>query len=140
MRITRRVKTVFISVSAPLLFVVAFVLVIVVYSTFHTPTEVDARTTGFAPQKIEIAEGETIHFVNRSSTMTQILCLGTDKRCDRSALLLQQLPPQVLQGPGLRIAPNQTKDVVFNTAGTFYITSTMVPGMNLTVTVDAGAD
>ena len=139
MRITKRVKTVFISVSAPLLFVVTIILVIVVYSTFHTSPEVVARTAGFAPQKIEIAEGETIHFVNRSSTMTQILCLDMDKRCDRSALLLQQLPPQILQSPGLRITPNQTKDVVFNTAGTFHITSTVVPGMNLTVTVDAGA-
>ena len=138
MRINKRVRILFISISAPLLFVVASVLVVAAYTTFHRPPEVDVLTTGFAPQKIEITEGETVHFVNRSST-AQILCLGMDKSCDRSAVLFLEMPPQALFSPGLRLAPHQTKDVVFDTDGTFTITSTVVPGMNLTVTVDAGA-
>jgi plastocyanin len=131
MRISKRVKTLFISFSAPLLFVVAFTLVIVGYNSFHKPPEVDVMTTGFVPQTIEITEGETIQFVNRSSTLTQILCLGIDKRCDPSALT-----PQGLKSPGVQIAPGQAKDVVFDTYGTFSVTSTAVPGVNLTVTVD----
>jgi plastocyanin len=132
MKISKRVKILLISISAPLMLVVAFVLVIAVYSSFHRPPEVDMMTTGFVPQSIEITEGETIHFVNRSSTITQILCLGLDKRCDRFALL-----PRGLKSPGVQIAPDQAKDVLFDTFGTFSITSTAVPGMNLKVTVDA---
>ena len=138
MRINKRVRILFISISAPLLFVVASVLVVAAYTTFHRPPEVDALTSSFAPQKIEISEGQSIHFVNRSSK-TQILCEGIDKRCDRPAALFLETPPQVLYSPGLRLAPEQTKDVVFDTDGTFTITSTVVPGMNMTVTVDAGA-
>lgn len=132
MKISKPVKILLISISAPLMLVVAFVLVIAVYSSFHRPPEVDMMTTGFVPQSIEITEGETIHFVNRSSTITQILCLGLDKRCDRFALL-----PRGLKSPGVQIAPDQAKDVLFDTFGTFSITSTAVPGMNLKVTVDA---
>ena len=134
MRISKRVKILLTSILVPLLFVVAFVLVIAIYNSFHKPPEVDMMTTGFVPQNIEITEGETIRFANRSSTITQILCLGSDKRCDRLALL-----PRGLKSPGVQIAPDQAKDVVFDTYGTFSITSTVVPGMNLTVTVDAAA-
>ncbi len=134
MRISKRVKILLTSILVPLLFVVAFVLVIAIYSSFHKPPEVDVMTTGFVPKNIEITEGDTIHFVNRSSTITQILCLGFDKRCDRFALL-----PRGLNSPGVQIAPEQAKDVVFDTFGTFSITSTVIPGVNLTVTVDAAA-
>ena len=139
MKISKRVKILFISISAPLLFVIAFILVVAAYSHFHTSPEVDVMTAGFAPQTIEISEGTTIHFVNRSSAVTQILCLGSDQRCDRSVPLssLQPPPPRDLLGPGVRIGPEQAKDVVFDTAGIFNITSAVVPGMNLIVTVDA---
>jgi plastocyanin len=119
--------------------VIAFILVVAAYSHFHTSPEVVVMTAGFAPQTIEIPEGTTIHFVNRSSTITQILCLGNDQRCDRSVPLspVQSPPPRDLLGQGVRIGPDQAKDVVFDTAGIFDITSAVVPGMNLTVKVDA---
>lgn len=132
MRVSKRVKILLTSISVPLLFALAFVLVIAVYNDFHKPPEVDMMTTGFVPKNIEITEGETIHFVNRSSTITQVLCLGVDKRCDRSALL-----PRGLKSPGVQIAPDQARDILFDTYGTFSITSTTVPGINLTVTVDS---
>jgi plastocyanin len=132
MRISKRTKLLLTAIGIPLLFSITFILVIVAYNTFHKPPEVDMLTTGFVPQKIEITEGETIHFVNRSSTMTQVLCLGTDKRCNPFAVL-----PRGLKSPGIRIAPDQAKDVVFDFYGTFHVTSIAVPGMNLTVTVDA---
>jgi plastocyanin len=132
MRLSKRTKLLLTAIGIPLLFAIAFILVIVAYNTFHKPPEVDMLTTGFVPQKIEITEGETIHFVNRSSTMTQVLCLGTDKRCNPFAVL-----PRGLKSPGIRIAPDQAKDVVFDFYGTFHVTSIAVPGMNLTITVDA---
>jgi plastocyanin len=132
MKISKRPKLLLSAIGIPLLFVIAFILVIALYNSYHKPPEVDVMSTGFVPQNVEITEGETIHFVNRSSTITQILCLGMDKRCDPAALL-----PRGLKSPGVLIAPDQAKDVVFDFFGTFHITSTTVPGMNLTVTVDA---
>ena len=140
MKISKRARKLLIFISAPLLFVAASVLVIAAYSHFHKTPEVEVMANAFAPQTIEIAEGETIRFVNQSATVTQTLCLGSDKQCDRSGFLLLELPPQALVSPGLRLAPGQAKDVVFNTAGTFTLTSTVTPGMNLTITVDEGAD
>jgi hypothetical protein len=37
----------------------------------------------------------------------------------------------------VHIAPNQAKDVLFDSFGTFTITDTAAPRLNLTVTVDA---
>jgi hypothetical protein len=132
MRISRRTKIILTSISAPLLFIVAFVLVITIYSMNHKPPEVQVMTSGFVPQTIEIPEGESIRFVNQSTTITQILCLGINQHCDTAILL-----PRGLASPGVRIAPDQAKDVLFDTYGTFSITSTALPGLNLTVTVDA---
>jgi plastocyanin len=132
MRISRRLKILVTFIGVPLLFVIVFILVIAAYNTFHKPPEVDMMTTGFVPQTIEITEGETIRFVNRSSTTTQVICLGIDNHCDPYSVL-----PRGLKSPGIRIAPNQANIVVFDFYGTFHITSTTVPGMNLTVTVDA---
>ena len=134
MKVSRRTKMLFTIIGIPLLFVIAFAIVIVAYENFHKPPEVDMMTTGFVPQKIEITEGETIHFVNRSTTITQVLCLGTDKHCDPLAVL-----PRGLKSPGIRIAPDQAKDVVFDFYGTFHVTSIAIPGMNLVVTVDTAA-
>ena len=134
MKISKRTKLLLSAIGIPLLFVIAFVLVITAYNSFHKPPEVDMMTTGFVPQKIEITEGETIHFVNRSSTITQVLCLGTDNRCNPLAVL-----PRGLKSPGIQIGPDQAKDVVFDFYGTFHVTSIVVPGMNLTVTVDSAA-
>jgi plastocyanin len=132
MKTSRRTKTLLIAILAPLLFIVAFVTVITIYLISHKPPEVQIMTTGFVPHTIEIPEGETIHFVNHSSTITQTLCLGTNQHCDPNLLL-----PRGLVSPGIQIPPNQSKDVVFDTFGTFSVTSTAVSGINLTVTVDA---
>ena len=132
MKMSKRTKTLLIAISAPLLFIVAFVTVIAIYLISHKPPEVDIMATGFIPQTIEVPEGETIRFVNQSSTITQTLCLGTNQHCDPNQLL-----PRGIASPGVQILPNQAKDVVFDTFGTFTITSTAVPGINLKVTVDA---
>lgn len=137
MKLSKRTKSLLVSISAPLLFLMAFAIVVVAYNDFHKPPEVDVAATGFAPQQVEINEGETIHFVNRSSTVTQFLCLGTNRQCDSVAFHTLQLPPIVLRSPGVRIPPGQAKDIIFDADGTFHITSTVDPNVNMTVTVDA---
>jgi plastocyanin len=139
MKISRRAKVLLFSISAPLLFLVAFTIVVVSYSHFHTPPEVGVTTTGFTRQTITVPAGATIHFVNKSSSMTQVLCLGTDAHCESTVFLspMQAPPPRDLLSPGVRLSPAQGKDVVFDTEGTFHVTSALVPGMNLTVTVTA---
>ena len=132
MKMSKRTRTLVIAISAPLLFIVAFVTVIAVYLISHKPPEVDIMATGFVPQSIEIPEGESIRFVNQSSTITQTVCLGANQHCDPNQLL-----PRGIASPGVRIPPDQAKDVVFDTFGTFTITSTAAPGINLKVTVDA---
>jgi len=134
MNVSKRAKVLFSLIGIPLLFVISFAIVIAAYESFHKPPEVDMMSNGFSPQTLEITEGETIHFVNRSSTVTQVLCLGTNNRCDPYAEL-----PRGLKSPGIRIAPGQAKDVVFDFYGTFHVTSLMGSGMNLTVTVDSAA-
>ena len=132
MKTSKRTKLVLSASGIPLLFVIAFILVIAAYNNFHKPPEVDLMTTGFVPKSIAITEGETIHFVNRSTVIPQIICLGSDKRCNPSAIL-----PRGLKSPGVQIAPNQAKDILFDFYGTFHVTSIAVPGMNLQVTVNA---
>ncbi|HEV2656739.1 MAG TPA: hypothetical protein VGT82_17365 [Ktedonobacteraceae bacterium] len=137
MKISRRARTWLIAIAAPLIFVIAFTVVVVSYAHFHTPPSVNVTTTSFSPQTIEIPAGGAIHFVNQSST-TQIICAGSNQQCQSSVALsvLQSPPPQALLSPGVQIAPNQAKNVVFDTEGIYHLTNA-VGNMNLTVTVDA---
>ena len=132
MNVSKRTKVLFSLIGIPLLFVISFATVIAAYESFHKPPEVNVMLNGFSQQKLEIPEGQTIHFVNRSSTITQVLCLGTNNHCDAYAAL-----PRGLKSPGVRLAPGQAKDVVFDFYGTFHVTSLMGSDMNLTVTVDS---
>ena len=132
MNISKRARVLFAVVGIPLLFVLAFAIVIIAYENYHKPPQVDVTTTGFSPQQLEITEGQTVHFINNSSTVTQVVCLGTNNHCNPYAVL-----PRGLKSPGIRLAPGQAKDVVFDFYGTFHVTSLIGSGMNLTVTVDS---
>jgi hypothetical protein len=132
MRTSRAKKILLYLVIPPLMFAVVIVLVVFLYLRFHAPVEVDVTASGFAHSVIEITEGETIHIVNQSNVI-QSLCLGQDRTCDASALA-----PVALKSPGIRLAPGASIDVVFELFGTYNVTSTSVPGVNLEITVDAG--
>jgi len=132
MNVSKRTRVLFAVVGIPLLFVLSFAIVIIAYESFHKPPQVDVTTAGFSPQNLEITEGQTIHFVNNSSTVTQVICLGTNNRCDPNAEL-----PRGLKRPGIRLAPGQAEDVLFDFYGTFHVTGLIGSGMNLTVTVDS---
>ena len=116
MKISRRARTWLIAIAAPLIFVIAFTIVVVSYAHFHTPPSVNVTTT----------------------STTQIICAGSNQQCQSAVALsvLQSPPPQALLSPGVQIAPNEAKNVIFDTEGTYHLTSAM-GNMNLTVTVDA---
>ena len=63
MKVSNRTKVLLTIIGVPLVFVIAFALVIAAYENFHKPPEVDLMTNGFVPRQMEITEGETIHFV-----------------------------------------------------------------------------
>ena len=134
MNISKPTRVLFAVVGIPLLFVLSFAIVIIAYENFHQPPQVDVTTTGFSPQQLEIPEGQVVHFVNNSSTLTQVICLGTNNHCDPYAAL-----PRGLKSPGIRLAPGQAENVVFDFYGTFHVTGLKGTGMNLTVTVDSAA-
>ena len=92
--------------------------------------EVDMGSANFVQTSRTISTGESIHFVDEQSGTMHILCIGRDERCDPNAN-----GPQALTGQGFTIQPGQTQDVRFDTAGTYPITCTIHPHMNLTVTV-----
>lgn len=132
MNVSKRTKVLFSIIGIPLLFVISFAIVIAAYESFHKPPEVDVMSNGFSPQNLEINEGQTIHFVNHSTTITQVICLGTNNHCDPYAAL-----PGGLKSPGIWLAPGQARDVVFDFYGTFHVTSLKGSDMNLTVTVNS---
>jgi hypothetical protein len=63
-------------VAPPVLLVIAIVLVVFLYIQFHQPVELDVTSQGFGRNTVEITEGETIHFVNRSGVV-QVLCCAS---------------------------------------------------------------
>src|SRR5580692_386503 len=85
----------------------------------------------FATSSITIKAGTALTF-DDSSGGYHIICLGKDQACDQTAQ-----GPSDLMGQGFTINAPQKKDVTFPTAGTFDVTCTVHPNMNLTVTVTA---
>jgi plastocyanin len=130
MKLSRTQKIFLYYIVPPVFLVVAIVLVIFFYLQFHKPVEMDVTSSGFRLGTIEIKEGETVHFVNHSNVV-QVLCLGQNKVCDTHAVA-----PATLKNPGIRLNPGASTDVVFDRYGTFVITSTTMPGVNLKITVD----
>jgi plastocyanin len=131
MKLSRSQKIILYYIVPPVLLVTAIVLVIFIYLQVHKPVEMDVTSTGFTLSTIEINEGETVHFVNHSD-FVQVLCLGRNKICDAGAVA-----PTALKEPGIRLNPGSSTDVVFDRYGTFVITSTTMPGVNLKITVDS---
>ena len=92
--------------------------------------EVDMGPANFVQTSRTISAGESIHFVDDPSGTMHILCIGNDGSCDPNVH-----GPQDLTGQGFTIQPGQSHDVRFDAAGTYPITCTIHPSMNLTVTV-----
>jgi plastocyanin len=97
----------------------------------NTPAnEVDMGATTFVQTSVTISTGQSVHFVDQQSGTTHILCVGSDGHCDASATA-----PQDLASPGFTIQPGQSQDVRFDTPGTYTVTCTIHPNMNVSVIV-----
>jgi plastocyanin len=94
-------------------------------------TTVQLNPTNFVQTTRTIQAGQTLLFDDTvGGGGLHIICLGNDQQCDTSA----QGPSDLMNG-GFTINPGGTKMVTFPTAGTYKITCTVHPNMNLTVTV-----
>jgi plastocyanin len=94
-------------------------------------TTVQMNPTNFVQTTRTIKAGQSLLFDDSvGGGGLHIICLGNDQVCDKSA----QGPTALLNG-GFTINPGGTKSVTFPTAGTYKITCTVHPNMNLTLTV-----
>ena len=104
-----------------------------VAGTSSTPTgggnTISMTTDNFVQHTLTVKAGSTVHFSDTNGGFHQI-CLGNDMKCDTAAT-----GPSDLQGSGFSINPPQVKDVVFSTPGTYQITCSVHPNMNVTITV-----
>lgn len=93
--------------------------------------EVDLTQLDFARHAVTIPAGTAVRFNNPASGITHVLCVGDNARCAPNA----QGPAELTASDGLALAAGQTKDVIFETPGTYAIACVLHPAMNLTVTV-----
>ena len=98
-------------------------------STGAASNTVTLGATNFDQHAITIKAGSALTFDNSNGAFHQ-LCLGKDEQCNTSAT-----GPAKLQGAGFSISTGQKVDVTFDTAGTYDVTCSVHPSMNLTVTV-----
>jgi plastocyanin len=96
------------------------------------PNEVSMVAADFSTTSLTITAGQVVHFTDPAGVGgTHIVCLGNEGECDTSAQ-----GPQALEGGGFTInAGDPPKDVTFAAPGTYKITCSIHPSMNLTVTV-----
>lgn len=90
--------------------------------------EADMTRSGF--RQSDVATDSSVTFVNPADGIPQILCIGTNQRCEPASDTYA--PP--LDG-GLHILPGQSVSVVFYKDGDFYITSQSTAHMNITIHV-----
>jgi len=98
-------------------------------NTTTSGNTVTMSATNFDQHEITIKAGTALTFDDTNGAFHQI-CLGNNEQCDSSAQ-----GPKDLQGTGFSISAGQKKDVTFDTPGTYKITCSVHPDMNLTVTV-----
>jgi plastocyanin len=96
------------------------------------PNEVSMVAADFSTTSITVKVGQAVHFTDPAGTgATHTICLGTEGSCDSGAK-----GPQALQSPGFTIdSGDPARDVTFETPGTYKVTCSIHPSMNLTVIV-----
>lgn len=97
-----------------------------------TPNLVVTLSDDFQNHSLSITTGQLVNFFDPATAGgTHVLCLGRDETCDTKAH-----GPEALRGQGFTInAGDSLKSVQFDIAGTYQITCSVHPHMNLTVTV-----
>lgn len=93
--------------------------------------ELDMGAADFTQSSVTLSAGQALHLVDPQDTGgTHMLCIGQNGSCDASPT-----GPSELHGPGMTFNPGTTKDITFSAAGTYHITCTIHPNMNVTITV-----
>jgi plastocyanin len=85
--------------------------------------------TNFDQNSVTVKAGTALTFDDTNGGF-HVLCLGHDQQCDSSTT-----GPKDLEGSGFMINPGQKHMVTFDTPGTYQITCSIHPNMNLTVIV-----
>jgi plastocyanin len=84
--------------------------------------------SAFLETTFSFSAGQALRLVDPVATGgVHQLCLGKDGQCDANAQV-----PDALHGPGMKIAPGNTSDILFPSPGQYQITCTIHPSMNLT--------
>jgi uncharacterized cupredoxin-like copper-binding protein len=88
-------------------------------------------TMRFAPERIEVRQGETVRFVHRNvGKLVHEFVLGTKKELDDHALLMQKQPHRTHDEPHMvQVAPGKARELIwtFNRAGDFDF-ACLIPG------------
>lgn len=93
--------------------------------------QVTMDATDFLSTAITAKAGQEFKFVDPSDTGgIHTICTGSNGTCQTDANA-----PQDLQGKGFDIQAGETKAVTFDKPGTYKITCSIHPNMNLTLTV-----
>ena len=94
--------------------------------------EVSMFAGDFSTSSLTIKAGQAVHFTDPAGTgAPPTICLGADGTCDVLAK-----GPLALQNSGFTMnSGDPAKDVVFDKPGSYKITCSIHPAMNLTVTV-----
>ncbi|HEY7339476.1 MAG TPA: plastocyanin/azurin family copper-binding protein [Ktedonobacterales bacterium] len=96
------------------------------------PNEVSMSAGDFSTTSVTIKAGQAVHFTDPAGIGgPHTICLGANGACDETAQ-----GPLALTGDGFTMNPGDpAKDVTFDTPGTYKITCSIHPAMNLTVVV-----
>lgn len=102
-------------------------------NTNNTATAtVNMTQNGFAQSSITIKEDQTVDFTNAPNGYERSLCIGQNGMCQSHA----QGPRPLVTGAML-LRPGASKDVTFETPGTYHLTSVSQGAINLTVVVQS---
>lgn len=80
-----------------------------------------------------VKSGDTVIFKDASDGAPHVICVGTNGQCNASDAT-GTLPTE-LKAPGFNINPGESKNVTFTAPGTYKVTCTIHPQMNMTITV-----
>jgi plastocyanin len=94
--------------------------------------EVDMASVTFVQSSITVKAGTAIKFNDPTATgALHILCFGHDQICKANA----QGPTDLNASAGVTFNPGDSKSYTFATAGTYEVTCTVHPNMDVTITV-----
>ncbi len=87
--------------------------------------------SSFLQSSVTVKAGQAVKFIDASDGAPHKLVIGTNGTWTAT----DGAPSQLNNSAGMSINPGQTIDVVFSTPGTYPVTCTVHPAMQLTVTV-----